>query len=92
VSDRQRPPPKKNGDCEGHPRRLDGAILDVRACAAFLGTSEKLIRARAARKCLPVRHWGGRLIFLRAELEEFLRMLDGVSSTEAAENDRRQQG
>jgi hypothetical protein len=80
-----RPPRKQNGQALG-PRRLDGLIADVATIARELGDSEKGIRAKVARGLLPHRRLGGRVIFVRAELEGFLRRLPGVSADEALAN------
>ncbi len=62
-----------------------GALLDVPAAAEFLGVSEKALRARIARGQVPFKRWGGRLVFRRQELSEYLEMLPGVSLEEALE-------
>lgn len=61
-------------------------MLDVRTAAAELGVSEKTIRTRAARRLLPFRRFGGRLLFLRDELDQFFRALDGCDLDEARRN------
>ncbi|MEK6801909.1 MAG: helix-turn-helix domain-containing protein [Nitrospirota bacterium] len=82
-----RPPRKQAGQGLG-PRRIDGSALDVRAAAAFLGISEKAMRARVTRRLVPFRRLGerGRIVFLRAELEAFLSALDGCPLDEALAN------
>ena len=67
---------------------LPGEILDVSAAAVFLGISEKGVRARVARRMIPFKRWGGRVCFLRAELLDFLRSLDGCRVDEALQNGR----
>lgn len=52
-------------------------VLDVTACAAFLGTTEKAIRARIDRRQLPFRRFGRRIIFFRSELLRYLDALPG---------------
>jgi hypothetical protein len=79
-------PPKKEKDQKTGPRRLDGALLDVTSAARFLGATEKCIWSRVARQLLPFRRWGGRVVFLRADLMTFLAKLDGVSVDEAIAN------
>lgn len=77
---------------DNHARRksqpLPGEILDVSAAAVFLGISEKGLRARVARRMIPFKRWGGRVCFLRAELLDFLRSLDGCRVDEALQNGR----
>jgi hypothetical protein len=77
---------------DNHARRksetLPGEILDVSAAAAFLGISEKGLRARVARRMIPFKRWGGRVCFLRGELLDFLRSLDGCRVDEALQNGR----
>ena len=70
------PPPKKHRGCLGT-RTINGALLDVREAAAFLGVTEKTLRARVARHQVPFRVWGGRVVFVRTELDEFLDQLPG---------------
>ena len=67
-------------------RQLAGALLDVSGAAELLGVTEKVIRAQAARMLLPHRRWGGRLVFMRKELEEFFVSLPGCSKDTALEN------
>lgn len=67
-------------------RTFDGAVLDVTAASSFLGMSEKTIRARVARRMIPFRRFGGRIVFLRAELEGFLKNLPGCGMEEAERN------
>jgi excisionase family DNA binding protein len=64
----------------------DGQILHVADVAALLGCSQKSIRARVARQIIPHRRLGSRVIFRRAELEQFLDALPGVSLIEAQNN------
>ncbi len=78
-------PPRKRA---GQPRRLNGEAMDVDSTASFLGVTPKVVRARYARRQLPGRKWGGRVLFLRSELLEFLRSLDGVPLAEALANAR----
>jgi len=75
------PPVKKARGCLGK-RTINGALLDVRAAAAFLGVTEKMLRARVARHQVPFRVWGGRVVFVRAELDRFLDQLPGCSLNE----------
>jgi excisionase family DNA binding protein len=67
-------------------RRLNGALLDVRHAAQFLGVTEKTLRARVARRVVPFRRFGGRVVFLKTELESFLSCLDGCTRDEALGN------
>jgi hypothetical protein len=79
-------PPRKRAGVATGPRRLDGAVLDVATMARELGDSEKGIRAKVARGLLPYRRLGVRVIFVRAEVQDFLRQLPGVSVNEALAN------
>jgi hypothetical protein len=65
---------------------LNGLALDVRTGAAFIGDSEKGIRGKVARRTIPFRKLGGRIIFLRSELEAWLQDLPGVTLDEAKTN------
>jgi hypothetical protein len=79
------PPCKLSGFRAGR-RRVSGAVLDVAGAAELLGVTEKVIRGRAARMLLPHHRWGGRLVFIRRELEEFFDSLPGCSMESAIEN------
>jgi hypothetical protein len=67
---------------------FQGEILDVTSAASFLGISEKSLRARVARRMIPFKRWGGRVCFLRGELLDFLRSLEGCRIDEALQNGR----
>ena len=73
---------------EKKPLTFQGEILDVTSAATFLGISEKSLRARVARRMIPFKRWGGRVCFLRGELLDFLRNLDGCRVDEALQNGR----
>jgi hypothetical protein len=80
------PPKKQHGQCTGR-RRLAGEILDCRTAAEIFGGTERLWYSRAARGIVPHRKWGGRLIFLRSEVEAFfVGTLPGVTLAEAKAN------
>jgi hypothetical protein len=80
------PPPKKRSGQGKGPRSLNGLVLDVRTGAALIGDSEKGIRGKIARRLIPFRRLGGRIVFLRAELEAWLKLLDGCPLEEALKN------
>ena len=82
---RRQPPRKRSGQGVG-PRTIDGAIMDLRHGAVFFGETQKMLRAQVARGTVPHRRFGGRIIFIRAELEEFLKQLDGCSVRDAIGN------
>lgn len=83
----RRPPPKRSGQARG-PRRMRGATLDVAGVAAWLGWTEKRVRSCVARGRLPYRRDGGRILFLRSEIEVFLNALPGLHLDEALANVR----
>lgn len=81
------PPKKQAGIATGARRFVGGEVLDVRGLTEeILGGTEKSTRSRTARALLPYHRWGGRIIYLRSEVLEFLRSLPGVSADEAAKN------
>ena len=82
------PPKKKPGQGKGR-RTLNGAVLDVRACAELLGGTEKGVRGLVERHLIPFKRLGGRIVFLRKSVEDWLTALDGVSTEEAIKNTRR---
>jgi len=74
------------------PRSFTGAALDVHACASLLGTSTRSIRGLVAKKVIPFRKLGSRIIFLRSEIESWVANLPGCSVEEAQENIQRWEG
>jgi len=68
-----------------------GVTLDVRQVAAFLGWSEKRVRGHIARQTLPYRKQGGRILFLRSELERFIDNLPGTTVEAAMTNVEKRQ-
>jgi hypothetical protein len=79
------PPKKQDGEGTG-PRTVNGVALDVRCGSLFLGWSEKRTRGLIERKLIPYRKQGGRIFFIRSELEQWLANLPGVTLDEAKEN------
>ena len=75
------PPRKRAGRASG-PRTLAGEVLDVREASRLLGFTERMTRARIARRELPHRRLGrdgtGRVVLLRSELVAWLDSLPGV--------------
>jgi len=84
---RKKPPTKKAGKATG-PRRINGFVLDMTTGAQFAGWSKKAMQSRVERGGVPYRRDGGRIIFIRDELETFLRRLPGVGLDEALKNER----
>lgn len=85
TSTRQTPPKKQPGQGLGL-RTFNGAALDVRAGAAFLGTTEKTLRGMIDRRLIPFRRLNSRIIFLRSELESFLVGLPGCTPDQTRAN------
>lgn len=79
------PPRKQRGQGIG-PRTINGAALDVRGAAVFLGTTEKTLRGMIARQLVPYRRLNSRIIFLRSEIERFIVDLPGVTLDDARKN------
>src|SRR5262245_40067744 len=67
-------------------------LLDVSQTASLLGLSEKAIRNRVDRRLLPFRRLGGRVVFVRAELDAFVAALEGCGVDEAIANIRLRRG
>lgn len=84
-STRKRPPRKRPGQGIG-PHSINGLALDVRGTAAFFGGSEKQTRGLVARGLIPYRRLGGRIIFLKSELEAWLASLPGITLDDAKNN------
>jgi len=79
------PPKKRRGQATGR-RIFDGVLLDVKATAELLGTSEGQVRSQVYRRLLPYRKLGGRIVFVREELLAFINCLPGVTPEEALAN------
>ena len=86
MSDPVRTPPRKQPGQGCGPRTIDGAALDVRSASTLLGAKEKHTRGLVARRLIPFRRLGGRIIFIRSELVAWLSALDGCSLKEAQAN------
>lgn len=82
---RTSPPLKRVGQGKG-PRRIDGVCFDVCCGSLFLGWSEKKTRGMVARKLIPYRKVGGRIIFIKRDLEHWLQTLEGCTVEEARQN------
>jgi hypothetical protein len=65
---------------------INGQLLDIATASQLLGCTERFLRARVARRLVPFRKLGGRIMFLRAELEQFIDGLPGVTIAEAQAN------
>jgi len=57
-------------------------VLSVRQVATLLGCSEQAMDKLVYRRRLPYRKLGGRVIFLKRELEQFLEQLPGLGMGE----------
>ena len=89
-------PPKKKPVVQGQSgeggrppkclRTFNGAVMDIRSAASFIGVTEKTVWARVARRMIPFRKFGGRVVFLRDELVQWLTSLDGCNLAEARAN------
>lgn len=84
---RKQPPKKQHGQGTGS-RTMNGAAMDLRTATGFLGGTEKQTRGLVARRLIPFRRLGGRIVFLRSELEQWLSTLDGCTLGEARANQR----
>lgn len=82
---RQHPPKKQPGQGRG-PRRINGAALDVLAASDYYGGTVKQTRGLVDRRLISFKRLGGRIIFLREELEQWLATMDGCSLAEAKSN------
>jgi hypothetical protein len=82
YSSKRIPPTKKSGTCKG-PRRISGEILDIQAASKTYGGSPGFWRSRVERRDVPFHRLGGRIVFIRSELEQFFAELPGCSPEEA---------
>lgn len=67
-------------------------LLDVPSAAELLGMTPKAVRQRVARRALPFRKWGGRICFVKVELESFIASLPGCTLEEAQNNEEAKRG
>lgn len=67
-------------------KTINGQLLDIATASHFLGCSEKTLRARVSRQLVPFRKFSGRVVFRRAELEQFIEQLPGVTVAQAQAN------
>jgi hypothetical protein len=79
------PPTKKPGQGVG-PRRVNGIVMDVATAASFIGVTPKAIRGQVTRRLIPFRRLGGRIVFIRREIETWLTSLEGCPVEEALAN------
>jgi len=56
--------------------------LDTKTAAEFLGRSPAAVRNLVMRRAIPFRKPGGRLVFLRSELERWIQTAPGLTLTE----------
>lgn len=85
-------PPKKQPGQGKVNHTINGAALDVRSAAAFLGMTDKALRGMMARQCIPHRRINSRIVFIRAEIEAWLIDLPGVTLDEARMNQEERRG
>jgi hypothetical protein len=78
----RKPPKKLRGQCKGR-RRISGEILDILAASEMFGGTPGFWRSRIERMEIPHHRLGGRIVFIRAELERFFAELPGCSLEEA---------
>ena len=77
----------KNGSQQPRTRKYSGKVMDISTVAEeFFGGSRRSVESKVARRLLPFKKLGGRVIFLRSELDEFFLKLNGTSIDEALAN------
>jgi hypothetical protein len=67
-------------------KAINGQLLDIATASQLLGCSERSLRARVAQRLVPFRKFSGRVVFRRAELEQFIEQLPGVTVAQAQAN------
>jgi excisionase family DNA binding protein len=65
------------------PYSPDRRYLDVSSAATYLGTSSTAIYATVARRQIPFRRLGRKLLFDKSKLDTYIKALEGVSVEEA---------
>lgn len=58
---------------------VNGALLDMKTAAAYLGGNERWLRRLLERGLVPCKWIGRHIYFKRSELEQFIDDLPGVS-------------
>lgn len=61
----------------------ESLLLELKEATRLLGWTERKIRGRIARRTIPFRKDGKRIVFIREELLQFIRGLNGVTLGEA---------
>jgi excisionase family DNA binding protein len=69
---------------------VNGALLDVKAAAAYLGGSERWLRRLLERGLVPCGRLGRNIVFKRSELEQFVDDLKGISPRQARFNAKKE--
>src|ERR1051326_7411261 len=68
-------------------KQIDGLLMDVHAAAAFIGCTPQALSRDVERRIVPFRRKGRRIVFIRAELEQFYaEYLPGCDLETAREN------
>ena len=81
-----RVPPKKQAEQGKKPHTINGRLLDVATFSAEQGWSPKTTRGMVARRLVPFRRLGGRVVFLRTDVTQWLERLAGCGPDEAIRN------
>ena len=69
--------------------RVNGALLDVKSAAEFLGGNERWLRRLLERGVVLHRRIGRNVFFKQRELEQFVDDLEGISLRQARYNAKR---
>jgi hypothetical protein len=64
------------------PTQSNDDILDVAACATYLHRSAGAVRMLVLRRAIPFRKPGGRLVFIRSEIEKWVLNAPGLTFEE----------
>jgi excisionase family DNA binding protein len=68
---------------------MDREAMNTSAAAAFLDCTPTALYKLVSRRAIPFRKKGKKLLFLRSELEQFLRQLPGLRLVDLATRDFR---
>ena len=68
---------------------MDKEVMSTSAAAMFLDCTTTALYKLVSRRAVPYRKKGKKLLFLRSELEQFLRELPGLRLEELATRDLR---
>jgi excisionase family DNA binding protein len=68
-------------------KTAEKVFFGTKECAEYIGRSAGAVRNLVLRRAIPFRKPGGRLVFLRSELKEWIETAPGLSLSELKKNE-----